>query len=196
MRRASVGRKELQRVHVSGPEQPEVPVIERCDLALFESFDHGEDTRVDEADVRIGVTVHELPHTGHVVVTEVLQPVGARLDVAQQRHHGSGSQTSGAQVVHLRQHGLRNDKRFASIFNHAATSQMVSIVPIERRVERARVEDQRHVRGGCRSEASVLAASLGPCDDAPAPRLVGAGANVSALSSSASLTTWANETPR
>ena len=71
---------------------------------------------------------------------------------------------------------------------------MVVVAPVERRVQRARVKDQRHERGSRRSSADLRAVSRTP--EEPAPRLRGGGRQPFSFSSIASRTIVAIGTPR
>lgn len=71
---------------------------------------------------------------------------------------------------------------------------MILVPSIKRGVDWAGVKNQRHVRGGCRSEASLTAVREEP--DSPTPMLCGFGRYVAALTSSASRITVARETLR
>jgi hypothetical protein len=70
---------------------------------------------------------------------------------------------------------------------------MVIVAAIERSIQRASVEDQRHERGSGRSSADRRATSLVP--EEPTPRLRGSGRSPASFSSIASRTIVAIETP-
>jgi hypothetical protein len=76
-------------------------------------------------------------------------------------------------VVHLDEDRGWDDERLLGSFDELATSSMVSVATIERRVEWTGIENQRHARGRLRSTPVRHAVSLLP--EAPTPRLRGRG---------------------
>lgn len=160
-------------VHVSRPQDSEVALVERCELGFAEALGDRENSRVDEADVRICVRVAQLTGPSVVLDGEVLDQVRACDHVVEKRPQHAGMHPRVDPGVDLDQYGRRDDERFVGVLDESARGGVVGIATVERGVQRARVEDQHLERGGGRSSPAVRAVSEVP--DAPMPRLFGGG---------------------
>lgn len=168
--------------------------VERRELGFVQPFDDREDGRVHETNILIGVTVHHVAHAVVVIRNEILDLVRTGRHVAEEREHRTRAEPLRGEVIQLWKDGRRHDQGFGRILDQPPAPGVIAITPVERRVEGAGVEDQRHERGGWRREPFVAAVRAGADD--PEPRLSGLGRNPDAFSSSASRTTSANDTPR
>lgn len=68
---------------MTGTEQAEVPMIQCCQLRLAKPLDNGEDRRVDEANVRVGVTLADFPNAPVIFGMKTLDQVGSSRYVVQ-----------------------------------------------------------------------------------------------------------------
>jgi len=178
---------------VARPQKTEVAAIQRREFRLIESFDDGEDGRIHEADVRVGIPIAKLPNARVVRDYQVDDHECARFDVAQQRHERTRMEAPMDPVVDFDEDWRRDDQLFVGGLDQSTTSPVIRVGPVEGRVQRSGVEDQRHARGSGRSSALRRAVSDVP--EAPIPRLLGFGASRSTFSSIASLMMVAIETP-
>ena len=173
------------------PQRSEVAVVERREFGLTQALDNREDSGVDESDI---VTVADVPNPEVVLGEQVLHPVGSGRHVVEEGEQHSGVQAKVDPVVDLHEHRRRDDARLLALFDQRSAGGMIGVATIERRVQRTRVEDQRHAFGVGRSSPARRAVSQ--CPDAPTPRLRGTGRSVTIFSWTASRIKAAIETRR
>lgn len=178
---------------MSGPKQTKVAVVESCEFRLIQSLDNRQDRRVNEANIGIRIAFAELTNAKKVLWKKILDDVRTIGDIVKQRDKGSWSHSLLDPIIDFDQNRSGYDKRFSRRFDELSTSVMIGVVLIQRRVQRAGVEDQRHDRGTGRSTVERIEVS--ECPDAPIPRLRGLGRDLSAFSSIASRITVASDTP-
>ncbi len=112
-------------------QDTEVAVVERGELRFVKPFDDREHCRVDEADVRVGVSIADLGHSPVVARGEVDDRVRATFDVPKQGDEHAGVEGSLDQVVDLDQDGRRNQQRLVCLFDQAPAAGVVVVTPIE-----------------------------------------------------------------
>lgn len=112
-------------------QNAEVAVIERGELRFVKPFDDREHGRVDEADVRVGVSIADLGHSPVIALIEVDDGVRAAFDVPKQGDKHSGVEGSLNQVVDLDQNGRRNQQRLIGLFDQEPAAGVVVVTPIE-----------------------------------------------------------------
>ena len=176
---------------MTGTEGAEMTVVEGRKLRLAESLDDGQDGGVDQAYVSIGVSVTHFSDAPVILGLKIFNEVRTGDEVVQERHQHPRVQASVNPVVQLHEHRRRDDERLVCLFDEHPAAKMVGVGAVQRRVNGARVQDQRHERGSARSNAVREAVSV--CPDAPTPRLRGRGRYLVTFSSSASLTKAAIE---
>ena len=133
--------EQLKAFDVPGTENREVAAVECCQLRLVESLDDRQNRRVDEADVRVGVPVAQLGNPTIVGRVGVDDLICAIVDVREQGHEHSRVQASVDQVVDLDQHRSRDQEGLSRFLDQLPASSVVVVAAIERRVERACVQD-------------------------------------------------------
>ena len=97
---------------MSGPEGPEMPLVECRDLWLVQPFHYCEDGSVNESDVRVVIPVAELPNAAVVSGFEIFNAIGTRFDVIQEGHKHSRVHARMNQVVDLDENRCRDDECF------------------------------------------------------------------------------------
>jgi hypothetical protein len=130
---------------------PKVSVVEGRELSLFEPLDDGQHGGIHESDVQIRVAVDELPDASKIVELKLFDSVCASQDVVEQGHEHSSVHARVDPVVHLHEHGGGNDEHLIGMLDQLPATGVIGIAPIERCVERACIEDQRHDLGSGRS---------------------------------------------
>jgi hypothetical protein len=124
-------RQDLERFHVTWSQDTEVAAIECGELRFVKPFDDREHSRVDEADVRVGVSIADLGHSPVIALSEVDDGVSATFDVPKQGDQHTGVEGSLNQVVDLDQDGSRNQQRLVCLFDQAPAASVVVVTPIE-----------------------------------------------------------------
>ena len=158
---------------MAGGEDAEVTMVERAELRLVEPLDDREDSSVHEPHVGVAVTITDLPDARVVLRVQLLDPIRARNDIVKESDEDAGMQPDVDPVVHFDEHGSRDDERLIGRLDERTARSMIRVAAVQRSVQRARVEDQRHERGFARSSTVRRAVSAHP--DAPIARLRGAG---------------------
>ena len=154
-------------------EDVEVPTIQRAELRLIEALDDREDRCVHEPYVGIGVAIADPPDARVVFNVQFLNLVCARDDVVEESDEHTGMQAPMDPVIHLDEHRSGDDERLVGPLDEGAARRMIRVATVQRSVERARIEDQRHARGSARSSTVRRAVSVHP--DSPIPKLRGTG---------------------
>ena len=170
---ASGAGEQDERVDVTRAQRPKEAVVKGRELRFVQTLDHGEDGRVHEPDVGIGVLVTQGSHAAIVIRLQVFDAICPCLDVFEKSHENAGVQPGVDPVIDLHEHRGRYDECFVRRLYEVTACGVVVVVAVERRIEWAGVEDQRHERGSGRSSPARLAVSRWP--EAPAPRLRGRG---------------------
>lgn len=116
---------------MSGTEQTEVPMIQRRHLGLTKPLNNGEDRRVDEANVRVGVTLADFPNPPVIVGTKVLDQVGSSRYIVQQCDERARTEPLLDPVINFDQDGSRDDQRFGRLLDKATTCRMIGVAPID-----------------------------------------------------------------
>ena len=157
----------------------EVAVIKRRELWLAESLGHGQDGAVDEPDPQIRVGLQQLTYSLVVLRRQILDRQGPAPHLIQDRVEGFIPRVPPEQVIDLDEDGGRDDPPLARAGEQRRAWFMVVVVAIERRDDRARVENQRNGSG---SKTSSLASLLrSPRPELNAPMQVKAGCSPSSL---------------
>ena len=151
----------------------EVPMIETGQLSFAQPLGDGEDRRIDESDIRIGVSIAQLPNSGVIGGLKIFDRIRAVLDVGNERDEDAGVEALVDPVVDLPQDRGRNHAHLVGRLDQRPASAVIRVCPVEGGIQRARVENQRHSRGSGRSTAVRLAVPVEP--EAPRPRLRGIG---------------------
>jgi hypothetical protein len=168
-----VDRQQTKHIDVSRAKRTEVPLVQGRELWLAEPFHDGEHCGIDEAYVRVGEAVADLPNTQVVRRRQRLHAVGTRDDVVQEGDQDAGAEPSVNPVVQLDEDRLRNHEGFVCELDQLPTCPVVGVAPVQGSVDRTRIEDQRQVRVPARSSRELRATSDRP--EAPTPRLLGFG---------------------
>jgi hypothetical protein len=113
------------------PKHAEVFSIERCQLWFAKPFGNGQDRRIDQPDVSIGVLVAELSDAPIILDRKVLNAVCTRVDVVQQCDENPRMQALVNPVVHLNQDECWDDERFGGSLYQPSAPAIRSIIPIE-----------------------------------------------------------------
>ncbi|HYB31183.1 MAG TPA: hypothetical protein VEF89_31625 [Solirubrobacteraceae bacterium] len=140
------------------------------------------------------MTVADLSNAGVIRGTKVLHDVRAGLDVGQEREQNAGVEALPDPEVDLHKDRSRDDKCLVARLDERSTREVMLVRTIERRADRARVEDQGQPWGSGRSAAVGRAVSVER--ELPTPRLRGIGRARATCSSSASRTMVAIDTCR
>ena len=133
--------EQAQCVDVARTEQRKVAAIKRCQLGLPQSLDNGQNRRIHEADVCVGVPVAELADPNVISPHELLNRVGASGDVVQQREEHARVQPRMDPVIDLDKHRRRDDTRFGGVLDQAAAGAMIGVTAVERCQERPGIKD-------------------------------------------------------
>ena len=129
--RVSEHRQELQARTMARSHRAEVTTVERCELRFTESFDDRQHGRIDEADIEIAIAGDDLFHADVVVLSQILQCVTARSDVAQHRGEGVRAEVRPAEVIQLGKHGGRDHTRLARIPDEPGADVVMSIAGVK-----------------------------------------------------------------
>lgn len=134
------------------PNHAEMPTIQRRQLSLAKPFHHGENGRVDETQVLVGIPVDQLANSRVVLDPKVLHEIRPHFDVTKQREHWSWAHPFTDEVIQLGEDRARDHQCLLALLDQATAARVVTIAAVKRRIERTGVEDQRHDRGGWRCE--------------------------------------------
>ena len=159
----------MQGLHVARPQDGEMPVIECREPAFAHPLDNGQDGRVYEAEREIFVTAEQLINPRIVNPQKIGDLKSTAIDVAQEGAERAWREAARREPVHLDYHGSRDDEHLIGFGQETGTGSVIGVVRIEGREDRARVADQRHVRGSNLISPACRAAWFGPFPDAPAP---------------------------
>ncbi len=135
----------------------EMSTIQCCKLSLPEALHDSEDGGVDKAQVLIGIAIHQLADSGVVSQQQVHHDIRTSLHVTHQSEHRRRAHPLRDEVVELGQNRARDHQSLVALLDQTTAASVVTISAVQRRVERAGVEDQRHVRGGWRWEPRIAA---------------------------------------
>jgi len=83
---------------VARAQHPEMATVERCQLRLVQPLDDRENSRIDKADIGIGVAVAELADPALIRWEQVLDQIGAIINVVEECDKNP-SNSSGATIV-------------------------------------------------------------------------------------------------
>ena len=102
-------RQEGERFDVAGTHNPEVPVVQRGDLDHAEPFREGDRRSVDEAEVKIGVTLNKLRSELVVVGVKLRDAEIFSGEAGQKRSFSFWSDMTVEQPTRLDDHWGRDD---------------------------------------------------------------------------------------
>jgi len=126
---------------VARAQQPKVAPVQRGQLGLVEALDDGQDSRVHEANVGIGIAVAELSDPAVILRQHFLHKVGAFLNVVQEGNQDTRMQPSMDPVVQLDENRCGDDERLCGRLNEMATSAVIGIATIKRGVKWPGIQD-------------------------------------------------------
>ena len=138
----------------------EVPLVERRDLVLAELLRDGDDARVDEAQIHIGIATPKLEHS---VPGACVQVVHDKAAVGYRREHlieGRLSEPAARDPLHFDEDGHGDDQLLVRVPQKIPAGHVVRIAEIHGREDGSGVDDQRQ---GCGSgETSLASRAVGP----------------------------------
>ncbi len=108
-------------------------VVQGGELGLAEPLDDGQNRCIDEPDVGVGVLSAQLPHTNVIVPQQILDHVGAVVDVFEESDEHARVETDVDPVVYLYEHWGGNDQRLSSMLDEVATGSMRRVGAVQRR---------------------------------------------------------------
>jgi len=145
---------------VRWPHDAEVPVVERCELALTESLDEREDACVDHPKRLVVVLALDLMPAREIAHGGRLKPVDAREQILHEREPGGGAEALMAPVVELASTRIGTTRSSSASLNRRAHV-VVGVGGVEGREQRSRVEHKRHYDGGWAIGSLVRSARRG-----------------------------------
>ena len=116
-------------------------LVQGSQLGLVEPLDDGEDRRIDEPNVGIGVLITDFADASIILGLEVLDAIGAGDDIVEKDEEDSGVKPGAYKPVYLRKDRRRDHERLDRVLQETKTPPMIGIGSVERRVQRSGVED-------------------------------------------------------
>ena len=124
-------------------------MVERGDLGDAEPLSHGDNGRVDHAEGKVGILVHELRHSLEVVAGELLDLKVTTGELGEKAGFGSWPQSPLDEVARFDHDADGHDKRARKLAQELRALGVVRVGAVRGRVQRPRVTDDH----GPRSEA-------------------------------------------
>jgi len=143
-----------------GTQRPKMAMIEGGQFGLTHPLHEGEHGSVHESNVQICVTIAKVPNTPMVLELDGLDAIGPAKDVVEERDKNARMQAGVNPVIDLDQDRSRDDQDLRGALDELPTARVIGIAAVERRIQGARVQDQRHERGSIRSSPARRAVSL------------------------------------
>jgi len=126
------------------PHLAKMAQVKREDARDIQSFRHGDDRCINEAQAIVCVCAYELGRAPRVCNGQSL-PVKVALDEGvQEARLRTGAQVSFQEIAHLRKHGHGNKHRVGVFAPEAADPLVMRIAAISQGVKRAAVNQKRH----------------------------------------------------
>jgi len=122
-------------------------MIQGCQPALTETFDHRHDRSIDQAQRQILVAFKQTPDPDVVGPLEFGDYDLPRLHIAQKCEEGAGLEPAGGQPFELDDNRGRDDDRLIGFREETRAGGVVWVGPVQGRVERTGIADQRQERG-------------------------------------------------
>lgn len=135
-------------------------MVERGELPFAQPLDDRQDRCVNESEIEIRVLLNQRGHPHIVLEGQVFHEQGARLNIPQYRDDGQRGALSGCQGVNFGEHGRGDYDHLLGLPKELPAPAVVPVSSVQRGVQDARIDDQRHDTGGTRSVASVEAISV------------------------------------
>ena len=117
-------------------------VIERCQLVLTETLNSRKNQAVYEADIRVGVTVHQLTRSYVVGPTHLMQLKRSALNIVEERQCDSYVEALGNPVIDLWKCWLRNYEVLVTPVDEFTATCMIGVRSIHVGIDDAGVEYQ------------------------------------------------------
>ena len=166
--RAAMLREQLQGIHMSGPDNGEMPTVQRCDLTNPQPLRGGDDRGIGCSEGQITVGDDELGYA---------QPVGGRdrfsdqvpgRQVAQKASLGVHPKSRADQVVGLCDHEHGDDQRSRMCLQQLQAGLVMTVICIDIGIERSGV-DQDGYRATSALRISSMRSEMSGCPLWPTP---------------------------
>ena len=108
-----------------------MPVTQCRELRLVEPFNDGEDGRVDEADVRVGILVADVADTWVVLRLELFDSIGTIDDVIEQCQKDAWMHPPRDELLHLDEGRRRHNHRLIRSNDQMLAGTMVRFSAVE-----------------------------------------------------------------
>jgi hypothetical protein len=141
----------------------EVPAVQGSDLARAEALGDGYYNGVDGSESQIGVRLDELGGTLEVGGDDMFDGELSRDEASQELGFHARPGSCREQVGHLRDHKVRNDQRFADLFEPGDALAMVWIIAKSGRYQRSGVDHDRVQTNPSASSLSSACLAENPC---------------------------------
>lgn len=124
-------------------DDAEVAPVKRGDFRLVQAFGDGDDGRIDEADVLVGVSGAEFSDSQVVIVSKLGNDQPAPNDLRQQSLMRTSPEPPLNEVVKLNQNRRRNDETLRGTFEQRPALAMMSVPAVHRSKEYVRINNER-----------------------------------------------------
>jgi hypothetical protein len=136
-------RKQLECRNVDRSHDCEVPAVQGGNLARAQALGNGYDRGVDSSEREIGVGLDKLGGALEVGAVYMFDDELSRGEASQERRFHARPSPGSEQVGHLWDHEVRDDQRFADLFEPGDAGPMVWIITKSSSYERSRIDDYR-----------------------------------------------------
>jgi len=116
---------------MAGAQNLEVTVVEGGQLGFIKPLDNCKNGRINEPHIGVGVAVAQLTDTYVVLVTQLLDAIGATGNIIQEGHQNAGVAANVNPVVHFHQYGRWNDQRLSRFFKETAADYVIGVAPVK-----------------------------------------------------------------
>jgi hypothetical protein len=128
--------EEQKRIDVTRPKGGEVPVVERGELSLTESFDDGKDGGIDETEAQVRVLGKKLPDPFVVRANEIDDRERVALDICEKGNERARAKARFREPIHLDENRSRNKQWFSGRREQPCAALVVEVTAVHRCEER------------------------------------------------------------